>query len=358
MGVYVTAATSDHEHTMALANIALGQIRALRLAADPRNYEFFFHYATGRNAAFNKAVNDRLAAKKTLSDTDIQELHRTFLSGLSRERVESLGAKVVGEIDQVMAMIDAAVGSTTSYSATLADAKQQIGHAADREALRVIVESLVSTTKEAERANHALEARLQASRQEIRQLHEHLETARTESLTDPLTTLANRKSFDQALTQMMAQAASKGESLSLMMLDIDHFKAFNDNFGHLTGDQVIRLVAICIKQNVKGLDVAARYGGEEFAVVLPNTALRQALTVGEHIRRAVMMKELMKRSTGETLGRVSISAGIALQRNGETVQSLIERADACLYAAKRTGRNKVVCESDPEFVTAANAQVA
>jgi diguanylate cyclase len=319
----VTAATSDHEHTMALANIALGQIRALRLSADPRNYEFFFHYATGRNAAFNKAVNDCLATKKTLSDADIQELHRTFLSGLPTEKVESLGAKVVGEIDQVMAMIDAAVGSTTSYSATLADAKQQIGHAADREALRVIVESLVSTTKEAERANHALEARLQASRQEIRQLHEHLETARTESLTDPLTTLANRKSFDQALTRMMVQATSKGEPLSLMMLDI-----------------------------------AARYGGEEFAVVLPNTALRQALTVGEHIRRAVMMKELMKRSTGETLGRVSISAGIALQRNGESAQSLIERADACLYAAKRTGRNKVVCESDPEFMTAANAQVA
>jgi diguanylate cyclase len=138
-----------------------------------------------------------------------------------------------------------------------------------------------------------------------------------------------------------------------MMVDIDHFKAFNDNFGHLTGDQVLRLVALCIKENVKGLDIAARYGGEEFAVILPNTALRQALTVGEHIRRAVMMKELMKRSTGESLGRVSISAGIALHRRGETMQSFLGRADACLYSAKRTGRDKVVCESDPEFITAA-----
>jgi diguanylate cyclase len=349
---------SEHERTIALANIALGQIRALRLPAEPRNYEFFFHYAGARNAAFNRAVNERLTAKKALSDADISELHQKFLAGgQAGDQVETLGAQVVGEIDQVMAMIDTAVGSASDYSATLADATQQIGHATDREALRVIVESLVGTTKDVERANHALEARLNASRQEIRQLHEKLETVRNESLTDPLTTLSNRKYFDQALERMMSDAAKKGEPLSLMMVDIDHFKAFNDNFGHLTGDQVLRLVALCVKENVKGLDIAARYGGEEFAVILPNTALRQALTVGEHIRRAVMMKELMKRSTGECLGRVSISAGIALHRKGETVQSFLGRADTCLYAAKRTGRNKVVCESDPEFI-APKAKVA
>ena len=89
------------------------------------------------------------------------------------------------------------------------------------------------------------------------------------------------------------------------MTDIDHFKKFNDTYGHLTGDQVLRLVALSVKQNVKGQDIAARYGGEEFAVVLPNTALRSALTVADHIRRAVMTKELMKRSTGEHLGRVT-----------------------------------------------------
>ncbi|MGD9845034.1 MAG: GGDEF domain-containing protein [Variibacter sp.] len=349
----------EHERTIALAHIAIGQIRALRLPAEPRNYEFFFHYAGARNPAFNKAVNDLLATKKMLSDADIAELFQKHLvKEPPGDQVEALGAKVVGEIDQVMAMIDAAVGSASDYSATLADASQQIGHATDREALRAIVESLVGTTKEVERANHALEARLHASRQEIRQLHESLEIVRNESLTDPLTTLSNRKYFDQALSRMMADAARKNESLSLMMLDIDHFKTFNDNFGHLTGDQVLRLVALCIKENVKGLDIAARYGGEEFAVILPNTALRQALTVGEHVRRAVMTRELMKRSTGASLGRISISAGIALCRKGETAPSFLGRADACLYAAKRTGRNKVVCESDPEFASAASAQVA
>ena len=133
-----------------------------------------------------------------------------------------------------------------------------------------------------------------------------------------------------------------------MMTDIDHFKNFNDTYGHLTGDQVLRLVAMSVKQNVKGQDIAARYGGEEFAVVLPNTVLRSAITVADHIRRAVMTKELMKRSTGEHLGRVTISIGVATLHKGDTAQTLIERADACLYAAKRNGRNRVICETDPE----------
>src|SRR6185312_8845299 len=128
--------------------------------------------------------------------------------------------------------------------------------------------------------------------------------------------------------------------VSLAMVDIDHFKAFNDTYGHVTGDQVLRLVAQCIKQNVKGQDIAARYGGEEFALILPNTALGQALTVAEHIRSSVTTKELMKRSTGEILGRITVSVGVAGWHYGETPQHTIERADACLYAAKRGGRDR------------------
>src|SRR5262249_5334986 len=148
-----------------------------------------------------------------------------------------------------------------------------------------IVESLVFTAKEMEKTNHSLEARLNASKHEINQLQENLEAARTESLTDPLTSLANRKYFDQALERLITEAVGRGEALSLMLTDIDHFKRFNDVFGHLTGDQVLRLVAHSVKQNVKGQDIATRYGGEEFAVLLPNTALGQAVAVADHIRR-------------------------------------------------------------------------
>jgi diguanylate cyclase len=144
------------------------------------------------------------------------------------------------------------------------------------------------------------------------------------------------------LEKAIAEALETNEAMSLMLTDIDHFKTFNDNFGHLTGDQVLRLVAMSVKHNVKGEDTTARYGGEEFAVILPNTILRAAVTVAEHIRRAVMAKELVKLSTGEHLGRMTISIGVATLRKGDTGQSLIERADTCLYAAKRHGRNRVI----------------
>ena len=174
------------------------------------------------------------------------------------------------------------------------------------------------TAKEMEVSNIKLEERLNASKREILDLHANLEAVRSESLTDPLTQLSNRKFFDTTLEKAIAEARAKNEALSLMLTDIDHFKNFNDSFGHLTGDQVLRLVAMSVKQNVKGQDTTARYGGEEFAVILPNTVLRSAITVADHIRRAVMTKELMKRSTGEHLGRVTVSIGVATLHNTDT----------------------------------------
>jgi diguanylate cyclase len=117
-------------------------------------------------------------------------------------------------------------------------------------------------------------------------------------------------------------------------------------------------VAVAVKQNVKGQDIAARYGGEEFAILLPNTPLRAALIVADHVRRAVMTKELMKRSTGEHLGRVTISVGVATLGRDDTGPSLIERADNCLYAAKRNGRNQVICETDARDASIETAKVA
>jgi diguanylate cyclase len=207
----------------------------------------------------------------------------------------------------------------------------------------------VHTAKEMEISNVKLEENLVASKKEILDLHAHLETVRSESLTDPLTQLSNRKFFDIALEKAIADGRAKNEPLSLLMTDIDHFKSFNDSYGHLTGDQVLRLVAMSLKHNVKGQDIAARYGGEEFAVILPNTVLRSAITVAERIRRAVMTKELMKRSTGEHLGRVTVSVGVATLHKTDNAQSFIERTDGCLYAAKRHGRNRVMCETDPEI---------
>jgi len=351
--------SDEHERTLAFAEIALQQIRALHQPASPRNFEVWYQYATGYNPQLNKSINETLAQKGTLSNADIDHIYGTLLSS-SRvsDRIDTVGSRVLQEIKQVMDTIDAAAGSATSYSESLADASEKLQGANDGAALRVIIERLVAGAKEVEANNKKLEANLSASREEIHELQQNLEAARNESLTDPLTTLANRKFFDVELGKAIVEAKRTGEPLSLLISDIDHFKVFNDKFGHVIGDQVLRLVALAVKQNVKGQDIAARYGGEEFAVALPKTALQQAATVADHIRHAVMTKELMKRSSGERLGRVTISIGVALLRSQDTAQSFIERADNCLYAAKRSGRNRVICEPDPETDQAALVRVA
>jgi diguanylate cyclase len=349
----------EHERTIAFAEVALGQIKSLRQTAVPRNYEIWYVYATGYNASLNKIINETLARTGRLTEADLEQIYETYLSQLkTTDRIDKVGARVIGEIDDVMASIDDALGTSARYDANLASATQQLSSAHTREHVTTIAESLIKSTEEMRSTNKLLEERLSLSKVEISNLQQSLEAIRAESLTDPLTGLGNRKHFDRSLEAAVHTAFGNSEPLSLLLFDIDHFKSFNDSYGHLTGDQVLRLVAMSLKQNIKGRDITARYGGEEFAVVLPNTALPQALTVADHIRRAVMAKELKKKSTGEILGRVTISVGVSMLKPGDDPDSLIDRADACLYAAKRAGRNRVICESDPEYTKELQGQVA
>jgi diguanylate cyclase len=356
---FVVKVLDEHERTMAFAEVALGQIRSLRQTAVPRNYEIWYVYATGYNAQLNKIINETLARNGKLTESDLEQIYETYLSHIkTTERIDKVGARVIGEIDDVMVLLTDALGVSSSYDASLNGAREELSSAITREQVKAIAESLIKSTLEMREANKVLEERLTLSKNEISNLQQSLEAIRAESLTDPLTGLGNRKYFDRMIDMAVQHALAHGEPLSLLMFDIDHFKSFNDSYGHLTGDQVLRLVGLSLKQTIKGQDITARYGGEEFAVVLPNTALRQALTVADHIRRAVMAKELKKKSTGEILGRVTISVGVSMLKPGDDTDSLIERADACLYAAKRNGRNRVICEADPEFAAETQGQVA
>ena len=344
---------------MAFAEVALGQIRSLRQAAVPRNYEIWYVYASGYNAPLNKVVNETLARNGKLTEADLEQIYETYLSQLkTSDRIDKVGARVIGEIDDVMSLITEALGMSASYDDSLTGATEKLSSASNRDQVKAVVESLVKSTRDMRDTNKALEDRLSMSKTEISNLQQSLEAIRAESLTDPLTGLGNRKLFDRSVGAAVQLAKANGEPLSLLMFDIDHFKSFNDTYGHLTGDQVLRLVGLSLKQAVKGDDITARYGGEEFAVVLPNTPLRLAISAAEQIRRVVMGKELKKKSTGELLGRVTISVGVSLLRPDDDIDSLIERADGCLYAAKHNGRNRVICETDPEYCAEIKSYVA
>lgn len=349
----------EYERSLAFSEVAIGQIKAHRHLAIPRNYEIWHLFATGNNPAFNKIVTETLRCNGHLTEADLEQLHETYLSqSRTTERIDEVGNRVVSEIGDAMTLVGDALSMTESFNRRLSGALDQLNAASDPPAVRAVINALAAATKDMQASGQTLEARLLASEAEIKKLQENLQAIQAESLTDQLTGLGNRKFLDRSLKEAIPRAHTANEPLSLLMCDIDYFKSFNDNYGHLTGDQVLRLVSMTLRQNLKGQDIAARYGGEEFAVILPNTTLRPALTVADHIRRAVMSKELKKKSTGEILGRITISVGVAMLHPGDDMQSLIERADDCLYAAKRNGRNRVVCEADPEYSSECRMHIA
>jgi hypothetical protein len=211
----MTEPTEEHERTMAFAEIALGQMKALHKPATPRNYEVWYTYATGYSPSLNQTVNETLARNGTLTDADFEQVYATYISSTRlTDKIDTVGSRVMDEINQVMAMMDAAAGSASTYTENLSAVSDRLGNAKDREGLRAIVETLVTTASEMKQNNNALEARLNASREEINQLQENLAVVRNESLTDPLTGLANRKHFDQQLADTMAEAAERSEPLA------------------------------------------------------------------------------------------------------------------------------------------------
>src|SRR5262249_16025872 len=227
-----------------------------------------------------------------------------------------------------------------------AGAARHLDRAANRQAVKRTRETPLRAPAGMQRGNEACAARLLAAKETIARLRHETESLRAGEINDELTSVANRQSFDRELDRCMAQAQARGEPLCLVVMDIDHLKKINDASGHLAGAEVLRVAAHSVKQEAQSTDVVARVGCDEFAVILPNIPLRSALTVADHIRCRVMATHLMKRTTGESMGRVTLSGGIAEYRSGESAYALMRRADGCLDAAKRHGRNRVICDAD------------
>ncbi|HVY52047.1 MAG TPA: diguanylate cyclase [Devosia sp.] len=312
----------------------------------PQFYELLYTYATGVNPTLNQRIN-QIFRDGTATQELAERLYNEFLKAQdANERISSVSERMATRIEAVHDAIDTAMATANAYSGTLQAASGDLSHHEMNETeLRALAQRLLGETRRMQDANQSLEQKLEASRDDIAALQRDLDEVRRESMLDPLTKIYNRKSFDEGMLKALAEA-ELGTGFSLMLIDIDHFKRFNDTWGHQTGDQVLRLVAMTLKSNIKGQDIAARYGGEEFAAILPETDLEGALIVADNIRRAIQAKELLKRSTNEKLGRITASFGVAVYHPGDSPSSLIERADRCLYAAKHAGRNRVFSETE------------
>jgi len=167
------------------------------------------------------------------------------------------------------------------------------------------------------------------------------ETLRIQSVRDPLTGLYNRRYMEESLERELRRSMRKKSPLGVMMLDVDHFKHFNDTFGHEAGDSVLQTMAKLFRSQLRGEDVVCRYGGEEFTVILPEASLEATRQRAEQLREAV--KHVVPSFRGESLEAVTLSIGVAsFPENGNTGEALLRTADAALYQAKQQGRDRVV----------------
>lgn len=325
-----------------LGRRAIEMMEASRVWPTPLNYELWLHYIAYPDSALAKELERLLASGEPMTEHMSEELAASHLPRLRlNDEIRDAGDQLSKQLESIGKAIDTAQRSSEAYGRTLAGAQRELTTESEPAGLQRLVSHLTQATARVQKENGALEKRLADSTQEVRRLREHLEQVRRDSMTDALTLLANRKAFDEALERACADTDETGAPLTLAVLDIDHFKRFNDTWGHQTGDQVIRYVASIIGRIGALPRVASRYGGEEFAILFPSESAGRAAQALETIRAEICSRQLKRRSTNEDLGAVTISSGFAQRRPGECASSLIERADAALYTSKRSGRNMV-----------------
>ncbi len=342
--------THSTERAAKLSGLALERIHKEALLPTPENYALWYVYYSEENPEIIRAIDILVATGQAITNERCQEIHQRFLSDSSEnERVRQVGDKIQTTIKEMSGMVTNVKEATSKYNTRLNEVNDQISKkkSISKEEVEIILKDVMEGTQDMMKHNQTLEEELGRSSKAMKELQRDLELVRKEALTDGLTNLSNRKAFDAEIRRAAREAQKDGMAFSLLMMDIDHFKSFNDNYGHQVGDQVLRLVARTLIDGVKGRDMAARFGGEEFAILLPETNLQAALKVAESLRKAVARKEVINRNSGDKLGRITLSGGVAQYVAGENVEDLIERADAALYTAKHNGRNQIAAAPAP-----------
>ncbi|HWK45826.1 MAG TPA: GGDEF domain-containing protein [Stellaceae bacterium] len=330
-----------------LAESALALMNNQSIPPTPENFTVWYAYAAGSAPALKHALDILISNKQEFSPAVCSELFdRFFAHQQQTEGLRDIGLKIEQAAAKALSAVQAISAETRSFGETLDTKVEALDDASGLGRMSEIVHSILADSRAMMERSDTVERELSRSTLEIRSLREQVEEVRREAMTDPLTDIGNRKLFDMRMRECVTDSMETGGDLCLIMVDIDHFKRFNDTWGHQMGDVVLRLVASQLVEGIKGRDLAARYGGEEFAIILPDTSLDNAEKLADTLRRTIGGRQLLKRDTKQSLGNITLSLGIALYQPGEPITALIDRADAALYRAKEAGRNRVMTELD------------
>ena len=341
----------DFDYATTIADRASRFMSQHAVPPTPENFSVWFNYAMGASPALRKTIDILVANKRKFDSATNHDLYVTYVKPRADSGVaEDFPEQLQGVISSAKEFLATAISDNRTQIETLGEVSSQCGANSDP---RPIIERLVKELSNATARASSLEANFIETSEELDKIRDSLKLAEQHSNTDALTGLANRRALEEFVRSAQITSMETGEPLSILMIDIDHFKKFNDSFGHQVGDQVLRLVAKVLQENVREADLAARYGGEELMAVLPGTAGDICAEIAERIRRRISEARLTRRATGEEISSVTVSIGVAQFRLAESAEMMIERCDRALYQAKRSGRNRTVTESDIEGETAA-----
>ena len=311
------------------------------LPTDPLNYCIWYDYVSGNNGELKAAIDDHLEKRGVFCPETSRQFYNQYvatdqekLTTLVREELNKVFSEIIGAVDTADKFFSRSASNMDVINESIVPNLSQ-------DQLNMIVGQIKHEIKRLEGSSSSFKKQLQQANHEIDQLKRKMALYRTEALKDPLTQIDNRRGFEKNLADTINLTQAAGTSLCLIIADIDFFKKVNDTHGHLVGDNVIRMVATTLKDSIKGKDLAARIGGEEFAILLPDTPFDGAMKLANDIRLAFERLDLKKKSTGESLGQITLSFGVAAYREGEAADDFVNRADEALYGSKNTGRNKV-----------------
>jgi diguanylate cyclase len=332
--------TEEVVNARSIADSTIATLRSFEIPATPANYAIWYEYHAGLSPNLQKTIDVIISNDACFDEGTLQELYSIFFSSAKEaQAVRQTSLQALATLQDIVGLADGAGADAHQFGAALSGfASRDLGHSLDN--LKGLIENLVIESKKMAGRSEYVGLRMRESADKIEALERNLESAIRDSTIDALTGVANRKSFETVIRKIAGEAMNSGDDLSLLMIDIDHFKRVNDTWGHQTGDTVLRHLAQTVQQSVRGGDHVARYGGEEFAVILPRTDARSAVNVAENIRKALAREPLIL-ELNPPMPPITVSIGAACYEPGDPLADWVGRTDAALYHAKNEGRNRV-----------------
>jgi len=313
-----------------------------RVSTTPANYALWYTYVDNAIPQLNKDMDNVLEQYGICPPTVGDQLYNNYVASKAETNMHELRASIEVLVTEVASSMTDTIADTSAFSEMIDKSFGELSQV-DNEGMSIdevmsLVRQLVSESRDIRHSTQFLNSQLNTASSEIAKLKSQLMEVQKDAMFDSLSSLYNRRSFDNDLKTL----CETNQAMCLILLDIDYFKSFNDTYGHLFGDTVIKGLARKLQLNCREGITAYRFGGEEFALIVPNKSLRIARQFAETNRRAIEKLSIKDRRSGQQVANITASFGVAEFQKGDTAESLIERVDKLLYEAKSLGRNRVM----------------